>query len=352
MSTAFKESYPWVIEPLIACAPMRMITLSPLTVAVSRAGGIGFLAAGSDLSNLQDNLEEARRLIKHTPVPGAAPDTLPIGVGFLNWGADLSKALEAIRKYAPAAVWFFAPRKNDDLVLWTKRIREVSAAKTKIWIQVGTVVDAIEISRLCKPDVLVVQGIDAGGHGLERGAGIITLLPEVADALKEQGLEHIALVAAGGIVEGRGTAACLALGAGGVVMGTRFLACTEVQIARGYQDEIIRARDGGVNTVRSRVYDTLRGLTNWPGHYNGRGIINQSFLDATNGEVTEENKKLYAEAMKIGNDGWGPQGRMTTYAGTGVGLIHEIKTAEAILEEVRKDVKRIQHRVCEPKAHM
>ncbi|KAI4127963.1 MAG: hypothetical protein LQ347_004379 [Umbilicaria vellea] len=352
MSTAFKDTYPWVIEPMIACGPMRMIALSPLAVAVSRAGGIGFLAAGSDLSDLQDHLEEAARLINHTPVPGAGHDTLPIGVGFLNWGADLDQALEAIRKYVPAAVWFFAPRKNEDLALWTERIREVSAAKTKIWIQVGTVADAIEIARLSKPDVLVVQGIDAGGHGLERGAGIITLLPEVADALQEQGLGHIALVAAGGVVEGRGTAACLALGAAGVVMGTRFLACTEAQIAKGYQDEVIRAKDGGVNTVRSRVYDILRGTTDWPGQYNGRGIINQSFLDATNGEVTEENKTLYMEAMKLGNNGWGLQGRMTTYAGTGVGLVHDIKTAETILEEVRTDAERIQQRLHKPKAQL
>lgn len=352
MSTALKDTYPWVVEPVIGCAPMRVIALSPLAVAVSRAGGIGFLAAGSDLSDLQDHLEEAARLINHTPVPGAAHDTMPIGVGFLNWGADLDKALEAIQKYVPAAVWFFAPRKNEDLALWTQCIREVSGAKTKIWIQVGTVADAIEVSRLCKPDVLVVQGTDAGGHGLERGAGIITLLPEVADALQELGWGHIALLAAGGIVEGRGTAACLALGAGGVVMGTRFLACTEAQIAKGYQDEVLRANDGGVNTVRSRVYDTLRGTTGWPGQYNGRGIINQSFLDATNGEVTEENKRLYIEAMKMGNTGWGPQGRMTTYAGTGVGLIHDIKTAEAILEEVRTDAKKIQQRLHEPKAHI
>ncbi|SLM38875.1 2-nitropropane dioxygenase [Lasallia pustulata] len=146
---------------------------------------------------------------------------LPIGIGFLNWGADLNKAVEAIRKYIPAAAWFFAPSKNDDPALWTQQIREASGAKTKIWIQIETVADAVEISRLCKPDVLVVQGNDAGGHGLGRGAEIVSLLPEVADALKEQGLGYITLVAAGGIVEGRGTAACLALGAGGVVMGTR-----------------------------------------------------------------------------------------------------------------------------------
>ena len=352
MSTALKDPYPWVIEPLIACAPMRLIALSPLAVAVSRAGGIGFLAAGSDLSDLQDHLEEATCLIKHLPVPGARRETLPIGIGFLNWGADLNKAVEAIRKYIPAAAWFFAPSKNDDPALWTQQIREASGAKTKIWIQIETVADAVEISRLCKPDVLVVQGNDAGGHGLGRGAEIVSLLPEVADALKEQGLGYITLVAAGGIVEGRGTAACLALGAGGVVMGTRFLACTEARIDKGYQDEVLRARDGGVNTVRSQVYDTLRGTTNWPGHYNGRGIINQSYLDAKNGQVTEENRRLYAEAMKTGNDGWGPQGRMTTYAGTGVGLIHESKNAEAILEEVRRDVKRIQHRVQQSKAHI
>ena len=166
----------------------------------------------------------------------------------------------------------------------------MSKGKTKIWIQIGTVKDAIEVARSCHPDVLVVQGADAGGHGLVQGAGIVTLLPEVADSLRGIGMADIPLVAAGGIVEGRGSAACLALGACVVVMGMRFLASREASIAKEYQDNVLRMDDGGTSTVRTRVYDTLRG-TERPSRYNGRGIINQSYLDAQNGVVFYQ--KLY-----------------------------------------------------------
>lgn len=320
---------------------MRLIVLAPLAVAVSRAGGIGFIAAGTDVHDLEAHLQEASRLIEQAPIEGASASTLPIGVGFINWAADLNASVRAVEKFKPAAVWFFAPRRNDDLVEWTRAMREATEGATKIWIQVGTVQDALEVANLCHPDVIVVQGNDAGGHGLERSAGIMSLFPETADALKKAGHGNIPLVAAGGIVEGRGVAACLVLGAEGVAMGTRFLASTEAQIAKGYQDAVLRAKDGGVSTMRSKVYDILRGTTGWPDWIGGRGIINQSFLDAAkDGYVTEENKKAYAEALKQGDLGWGENGRLTTYAGTGVGLINRVQPAGEILDETRRQVER------------
>ena len=71
----------------------------------------------------------------------------------------------------------------------------------------------------------LVQGSDAGGHGAVRGDGFVSLLPEVADALKAIGKADIPLVAARGegeIIDGRGVAALIALGIGAVVMGRRF----------------------------------------------------------------------------------------------------------------------------------
>ena len=128
------------------------------------------------------------------------------------WGADLSLALAALAAHPPAAVWLFAPEKNEDLVAWAEGVRRVSGFKTQVWVQIGTVAEALEVARLCAPDLLVVQGSDAGGHGLQQGASLITLLPEVADALRDAGLsERVALVAAGGIVDGCGVTACLAL---------------------------------------------------------------------------------------------------------------------------------------------
>ena len=316
---------------------MRLIALAPLAVAVAKAGGFGFLATGTDTSDLKAELERAKDLLQKSPIKRADHSILPIGVGFINWGVNLDTALEAIKMYTPAAVWFFAPKRNEDLIEWSEKVREVTGGRTKVWVQIGTVTDALDVAQACAPDVLVVQGADAGGHGLAQSASITSLLPEIADALADIGLSHIPLIAAGGIVEGRGTAACLALGASGVVMGTRFLASKEANIAKGYQDDVLRTRDGGLATVRTSVYDIMRGTTGWPDKYNGRGINNQSFLDAQDGVSIEKNQRLYNEALQKGDKGWGEKGRLTAYAGSGVGLVKEVMSAQGIVEEVRRD---------------
>ncbi|KAL6716265.1 hypothetical protein ACLMJK_005831 [Lecanora helva] len=320
---------------------MRLIALARLAVAVSKAGGIGFLAAGTDVGDLKGELHRAAKLLERSPNNGADPELMPLGVGFINWGLDLETALAALKEHLPAAVWFFAPKRDGDLRTWTNGIRKLSQGRTKIWIQVGTVKDALFAAQTCRPDVLVVQGADAGGHGLAKGAGIVSLLPEIADALHNEGQGHIALVAAGGIVEGRGAAASLTLGASGVVLGTRFLASEEANIARGYQNDVLSTSDGGISTVRTSVYDELRGTTGWPVAYNGRGIINRSFVDAQNGMPVYENKELYKKALKKGDAGWGEDGRLTAYAGTGIGLVKRIQSAQEIVEEVRQGVIKI-----------
>ena len=98
------------------------------------------------------------------------------------------------------------------------------------------------------------QGQDAGGHGLLNGAGLIPLFPEATDAVMElytkDNLQRPVLIAAGGIIEGRGLAAAIMLGASGVILGTRYLAAPEANIAQGYRQAVLQATDGGVNTDR------------------------------------------------------------------------------------------------------
>jgi nitronate monooxygenase len=144
---------------------------------------------------------------------------------------------------------------------------------------------------------------------------------------------------------GRGVAAALALGAQGVVMGTRYLACPEANIAKGYQDAVLHASDGGVNTARGKLYDSLRGTTDWPAHYGGRSVLNESWHDAAKGMSLEENKRRHDEALTTGDEGWGEKARLTTYAGTGVGLVKSVKSAADITQEVREDAVRIIKRI-------
>ncbi|KNG88161.1 oxidoreductase, 2-nitropropane dioxygenase family [Aspergillus nomiae NRRL 13137] len=347
-----EKDYPWITGPIIASAPMLNIATAKLAVAVSSARGIGFIAGGYDLSNLEEQLIQAQALVNKVSFqqsqlqqnPGEPP-VLPVGVGFLNWGASLDATLPLIQKYRPCAVWLFAPKTGvDDLVPWVRAIRSEVSYDVKIWVQLCCLEDAIEYTEKLLPDVLVVQGCDAGGHGFARSASIVTLLPEVLDQLRStnpsqaQNIGRPFVVAAGGITDGRGLAAAMVLGADGCAMGTRFLASPEAQIAQGYQSEILRASDGGVNTVRSTVYDRVRGIYGWPTKYDGRGLINRSYEDIVNQKVTEEeNKRLYEKEKLKGDDGWGPQGRMTTYAGTGVGLIRAVMPAARIVTKMRRD---------------
>ncbi|KAF2441277.1 NPD-domain-containing protein [Karstenula rhodostoma CBS 690.94] len=333
-----REDYPWIHTPLVVGAPMRLIALADMAVEISKAGGLGFIGVGTDTSTLCSDLQAAAKLIDKSSIK-TGHSVMPIGVGFINWGADLSTAIPLIAQYQPAAVWFFAPTSMSSLSKWTTQTRNASP-RTKVWVQIGSVKEAVEAMQAARPDVLVVQGTDAGGHGLAQGASLITLLPEVSDNVSpkcgEGRYPQPILIAAGGIADARGVAAALALGAPGVVLGTRFLASPEANISKGYRDEILRANDGGQSTARSKIYDNLRGIAGWAETHNARGVINKSYVDAMAGMDEEENQKLYEEEVKKGDAGWGVEARMTTYAGSGVGLVRDVKPAGDIVREVRE----------------
>ncbi|KAJ5200538.1 Aldolase-type TIM barrel [Penicillium cf. griseofulvum] len=343
--------YPWTASPLIVSAPMAKVAMPKLAVAVSRAGGLGFIAAGYHSDHLGDLLEEAEDLLQEGVADISAenekgtPKFLPIGVGFITWSASLENALPAFSRYCPAAVWLFAPPKGfQDLIPWATKIREATASKSNIWVQVGSVSDAVEVVEAIDPDVIVVQGIDAGGHSLARGASIISLVPEITDKLRElrpYPRKRANVLAAGGISDSRGVAAAMHLGAQGCVLGTRFLASPESKVARGYQKATLDASDGGISTARTKIYDKVRDIHGWPEGYDGRGLINKTFLDHLGGLSEVKNRELYREELSKGNKGYGPNGRLTTYAGTGVGLIREVMPAGDIVKSLREGAPKI-----------
>ena len=102
-------------------------------------------------------------------------------------------------------------------------------------------------------DVVVAQGQEGGGHGMDRG--LMSLLPAVRDLVGSQTI----VLAAGGIADGRGLAASLMLGADGVMLGTRFWASIEAQGSDVAKAAIVDAK--GDNTVRSKVFMSCAALT-------------------------------------------------------------------------------------------
>lgn len=350
IATRFLSKFPWLSTPFIVAAPMRVMSSPELAIAVSGAAGLGFIGPGVRPEDAVMDLGRARTLFSEhksqvLSMLDASGD-LPVGIGFQLWNGDLSSAVKAVRRHKPCAAWLFAPRDGQkEIDAWTDALREASPS-IHIWLQVGTLQEILAaMNSSSRPDVLVIQGAEAGGHGMaEGGMGLMSLLPEVADVVAQT---EIPLFAAGGIVDGRGVAAALGLGADGVALGTRFLAAEEARISKGYQLEIVRATDGARHTVRTTLYNQLRGTNGWPRQYSPRGIINQSWHDHQAGVPFEELKRLHDEAALAGDKGWGAEGRLATYAGAAVGLVHSIEPASILVHRLREETKAVAQTLCE-----
>ena len=118
-----------------------------------------------------------------------------------------------ISEHRPAGVWLAFPPNRE---CHAELIPALKAAGKpwglKIFVQVGSVQTAREAVE-DGADIVVAQGIDAGGHAWARGAGLISLIPEVTDMLADEFPDsHVQVIAAGGIMDGRGIAAAIALG--------------------------------------------------------------------------------------------------------------------------------------------
>lgn len=338
MTSKLLTDYSWAASPIIINAPMSGFAGDALATAVTSAGGIGMIGGVFDMKALEANLERANATFSSNP-SFASRSTLPLGVGLLPFVSKMEEAMPVLAKYKPAILWVFAAKEFADYGTWAKAIRRESP-ETKVWIQVGSVTAALEVAKICSPDVLVLQGADAGGHGFSRGAGIISLLPEATDVLRANGYGHVPLVAAGGIVDGRGVASALALGAAGVVMGTRFLAAPETTMHPQYRAAVLGARDGALSTARSLVFDELRGPTMWPGLYDGRALATDSYTDAVKGVDIEKIRELHKEAVAGEDAGYGGGNpRAAVWAGAGVGLVNDVKPAVDIVREVRDAAK-------------
>lgn len=137
---------------------MGGIAVAELAIAVTKAGGLGQIGAVNDLKDLEVQLQKVdAALSRHNGL-------LPIGLGLLTFAMDLEATLPFVEKYKPAVVWLFAEHDFNDYAVWAERLRKVSS-ESQIWIQHGSVEGAVEIARRARPDVLSMQGSDAGGHG-------------------------------------------------------------------------------------------------------------------------------------------------------------------------------------------
>ncbi|SPM26799.1 NAD(P)H-dependent flavin oxidoreductase [Mycobacterium terramassiliense] len=258
------------IEHPILLAPMAGISGGRLAAAVTSAGGLGLIGGGyGERDWLQSEFDRA----------GAAR----VGCGFITWSIARQPGLleEALARRPATIMLSFG-----ELAPFGDRIH---AAGVPLIAQVQNLEHARRALD-AGAEVIVAQGGEAGGHGMAVRS-TFTLVPDVVDLVAERAPQTL-VVAAGGVADGRGLAAALALGADGALVGTRFWATPEASVSPLAQQRAIGA--SGDETVRTRVYDVVRRL-DWPGEYTVRALGN-SFLDTWHGKE-EQLSGSVAEAV-------------------------------------------------------
>ncbi|HYB75202.1 MAG TPA: nitronate monooxygenase [Candidatus Sulfotelmatobacter sp.] len=224
----------------IVLGGMGTATSAPLVAAVSKAGGLGTLGT-SLLSGAQVKAEaEAIR---------AATDK-PFGINHLLFRIT-EEAFLATLEARPAVIAFAWAHSNQDLRDYFRRARDAGA---KVMYMAGEVPQAVKASE-AGADAIVAQGTEAGGH--VGWMASMSLVPMVVRAVAP-----LPVLAAGGIADGRGLAAALALGADGVLLGTRMMATPESPIHPNLKQAIVRS--DGHDTVLTEIPDIATGHV-WPG---------------------------------------------------------------------------------------
>ena len=301
------------IEHPIISAPMGYAAGGKLAAAVTEAGGLGLIGGGyGDAAWLKREF--------------AASGNARVGCGFITWSlARNPQLLELVLSYAPAAVML----SFGELAPFAERVK---ASGAMLICQVQTLALARE-AIAAGADVIVAQGAEAGGHGLERAT--FTLVPEIADYLAGAA-PNTALAAAGGVADGRGLAAALMLGADGVLVGSRFWASAEALVPPSFQAVAVAA-DGDF-TIRTTVVDVARQFP-WPGGFTARVMKTRFTMDWHGREAalaepaTRKREELrYWNAFRAGDvDNTG------LFAGEAVGLIRDVAPAGEILRRMVRE---------------
>jgi len=313
------------IEHPILLAPMAMVSGGRLAAAVTKAGGLGLIGGGyAEAAWLQSQIGEA--------------DGSRVGYGFITWSlAHNPGALDVALARQPATVML----SFGDLRPFVDRIR---AAGVPLTAQVQNL-DQARRALDAGADIIVAQGGEAGGHGMN-ARSTFTLVPDVVDLVAERSPETL-VVAAGGVADGRGLAAALALGADGAVVGTRFWASAEALVSPRAQQRAIQA--SGDDTFRTRVYDVVRQL-DWPAEYNERALDN-AFLDTWHGNEAELSASLpkavatYEKAVAAEDFD-----TAAILVGEGVGRIRQVRPAADIVADMVSEATQILNRAEAPRS--
>jgi nitronate monooxygenase len=315
------------IEHPIIAAPMGPDLSGPeLVAAVSNAGGLGILQA--QLHPPQRFLEEIRRV--------RALTAKPFGVNLILQFPVEDQVAVCLDERVPVLSLFWGDP--------TPYVARAHSAGVRVFHQVGSVPEA-QRAAAAGVDVIVAQGVEAGGH-VAGEVSTLALVPRVVDAVAPR-----PVVAAGGIADGRGVAAVLALGAQAAVLGTRFLASVESRAHPYYKQRLLAADEG--DTVRTIVFG--HGWPNAPHRTLRTAFVKQWLRQEGRGQESRPDEPVVGQTVIGGQpmpvlrfmgippnlDASGEIDSMDLLAGQGVGLVREVKPGGQIVSELVAEAQQI-----------
>lgn len=285
---------------------MAWVATSELAAAVSEAGGLGIIAAGNAPGEYVRT--EIRKLKEMTDKP--------FGVNIMLLSPFVEDVVNIICEEGVPVVTTGAGNPGKFL----KRFKNHD-------IKVIPVVPTVSLAKRLEKqgvDALIVEGTEAGGH-----IGEITtmaLVPQVCDAVS------IPVIAAGGIADGRGVLAALALGANGVQLGTRFVCSTEAKVHQNYKDKLINAKDRDALVTGRSTGHPVRVIKNQ---------FTREFIELEKaGTSLEDLEKMGSGRLRLAVvDGDVDKG--SVMSGQIAGMINDIKPCREIIEQLISEAKAV-----------
>jgi enoyl-[acyl-carrier protein] reductase II len=306
------------IDHPIMLAGMGGVSYHRLVAAVSEAGGIGTLGASTmSATELPEEMAKVR-----------ASTDKPFGVDLLT--ALPGQVEQGIREVIAGGARIFVA----GLGVPREAIDALHEANVLVGSMCGKVRHALgAVASGC--DFVVAQGTEGGGH--TGTVATMALIPQVVDAVGDR----VPVVAAGGLFDGRGLAASLALGADGVWIGTRFIATPEARSVAGYKEKLIDSAEDGTVVSRSYTGKTCRVLRNeWTQHF-----------ESNPEELLPFPQQAIASARAGVNHLGAPEGtevdteREFMPAGQGVGAIRDLIPAADLVHQMIEEAERSLARI-------
>ena len=302
------------IEVPIICGGMMRVGTAELAAAVSNAGALGILTALS-----QPTPERLKAEIQKCQALTDKPFGVNITVGVVTTPLDYSALIDVIVKSGVKIVET-AGRSPEPFMPYFK------AAGIKVIHKAVTVRHAMAAERI-GVDVISIDGFECAGHPGEQDVGGLVLFPATAQSLR------IPVVASGGIADGRGLAAALALGCEGVNMGTRFLATQETPIHDGIKQKIVEMDENQTQLIFRKFRNTAR-------VYKNSVAEKVAEIEAAGGDFKDVHAYVSGEKQEEAWSTGNIEAGMVT-AGMSGALVKDVPSCQELIDRIVSDARSI-----------